>query len=308
MAVASDAPVSPKKPFIYMVAFFASIALGIGLIAAKEFLNKKILFRSEIESLTSVPVVAEITNTKKRESLVNTASKTSYVADQFRQLRASIGLYGNFNSNKKKILVTSSISGEGKSYISVNLAISLALAFKKVVLIDLDIRNPKTSSLLCVADRPGVTEFLEGTKYPEEIISKTQYENLFTIGAGGDADNARELILNGKLKELISYLETVFDYIIVDTSPIDPVTDAYVLSEHFDITLFIVRHGYTPKTVVQLMDYNNKIKFLKNPCIVFNDIRSRGFFVGNYGFGFGYGYQNVYRGKTRKEAGELMQA
>jgi capsular exopolysaccharide synthesis family protein len=308
VAESSDDPVSPKPTFIYMVALVGAIGLGIGLISAKELLNKKILFRSEIESYTDVPVVAEISYTREKDSLSNSTSKISLAAEQFRQLRAAIGLCGNNNNNtKKKVLVTSSITGEGKSYICINLAISLALASKKVVLVDLDIRSPKTSSLLGVADKPGIAEFLEGTKNPDEIIWETGYSNLYTIGAGGDIDNARELILNGKLNELLSYLSTRFDYIIMDTSPVDPVTDAYVFSDYCDLTLFIVRHGYTPKTLVQLLDNNNKIKALKNPFIVFNDVRSRGLFVSTYGYGYGYGYQNIYRERSRKETLKLLE-
>jgi Mrp family chromosome partitioning ATPase len=102
------------------------------------------------------------------------------------------------------------------------------------------------------------------------------------------------------LHELIDYLEGTFDFIIMDTSPVDPVTDAYVFSSFSDTTLFVVRHRYTPKSLVQILDENQKIRSLKNPFIVFNDVRSRGLFKNNYGYGYGYGYQNVYRERTGK--------
>jgi capsular exopolysaccharide synthesis family protein len=302
IAESSEGPVSPKRMIIYLASVVVALALGIGAISVKEMFNKKILFRSEIESLTSIPVVAEIPYTKKKEFLSTTKSKVSYVAEQFRQLRAAIGLCGFHVRNNRRIMVTSSISGEGKSYISINLAISLALSGKRVVLVDLDIRNPKTSSFFGVSEETGVAEFLEGSKMPEEIIRETEYTNLYTISAGGDIDNARESIITGKLHELLDHLNSEFDYIIMDTSPIDPVTDAYVFSDYCDSTLFVIRHNYTPKTMLQLFDSNNKIKALKNPYIVFNDVRSRGIFKGNYGYGYGYGYQNVYRDRFRKEA------
>jgi tyrosine-protein kinase Etk/Wzc len=294
-AESSDRPVSPKRLYVLLAAFAIAMAIGIALVTVREFLNRKILFRSEIEKYTKVPVVAEITYTKKKEALLT--SNVSVASEQFRQLRAAIGLYGH-NASKKKLLVTSSISGEGKSYISTNLAMSLALAGKKVVLVDLDIRNPKSSSALGIVEEAGVAEFLEGTKRPDEIIRTTDHKNLNAISAGAEIENARELILTGKLRELLDYLEGVFDFVIMDTSPVDPVTDAYVFSEFSDTTLFVVRHRYTPKALVQVLDENQKIRSLKNPFIVFNDVRSRGLFKKTYGYGYGYGYQNVYRERT----------
>src|SRR5207247_9998749 len=119
--------------------------------------------------------------------------------------------------------------------ISTNLATSLALGGNKVVLIDLDIRIPKTSSIMGVADKAGVSEFLAGTKTWDEIISETRNKNLYVIGAGSGDDNARELILNGKLNNLLTHLSADFDYIVMDASPIDPVSDSYTFSEYCDI-------------------------------------------------------------------------
>lgn len=303
MAKSSVDPVSPKKSLVYFAVLACSIGLAIGVVSAKEMLNKKILFRSEIESLTVTPVVAEIAANKENESLLKTGSKVSVVAEQFRHLRAAIGLIGRQKEIKvKRILVTSSISSEGKTYISTNLARSLALAGNKVVLVDLDIRIPKTSTIMGVNDKAGVAEFLEGTKTPEEIIGGTMDENLFIIGAGDGKDNSMELILSGKLGSLLSYLNTRFDYIVLDASPIDPVSDSYIFSDYCDITLFVMRHGRTPKAMVQILDSNNKFRALKNPQIVFNGIRSRGIMQGMYGYSYGYGYENVYREKQRRKS------
>ncbi|MEI6946251.1 polysaccharide biosynthesis tyrosine autokinase [Paraflavisolibacter sp. H34] len=305
-AETSALPVSPKKVFIYMGALVVALGLGVGLISAKELMNKNILFRSEIESMTAVPVVGEISYNAKKETLANANSRLSLVAEQFRQLRAAIGLYGK-DAGYKKLLVTSSIPGEGKTYISVNLAMSLALAGKKVVLLDLDIRNPKASALFGVSGQEGVAEFLAGTSRPEDITRPTGYFNLFVIGAGRELVNAREAMLNGQLEDLLTLLGSAFDYIVVDSSPVGPVSDAYVLSEWCDTTLFVVRHGYTPKTIVQLMDNNSKVKPLKNPQIIFNDVRSRGIFKGAYGYGYGYGYEYVYKAAGKEEVRKLLE-
>ncbi len=295
-------PVSPKKSLVYFAVLAGSIGLAIGLVSAREMLNKKILFRSEIESLTSVPVIAEIAANKESESLLRSGSKVSVVAEQFRHLRAAIGLVGRQKEMKmKRILITSSISSEGKTYISTNLARSLALAGNKVVLVDLDIRKPKTSTIMGVVDKPGVADFLEGTKEPEEIIGSSMDQNLYIVSAGSGIENAREQILSGRLTILLNYLNANFDYVILDASPIDPVSDSYVLSDYCDITLFIMRHGRTPKAMVQILDSNSKFKALKNPHIVFNGIRSRGI-KGMYGYSYGYGYENVYREKPSRKS------
>jgi capsular exopolysaccharide synthesis family protein len=302
MAQPSILPVSPKKKLIYFAAFVGAIGIGIGIVSGKELLSKKILFRSEIESFSRVPVIAEISAFNENESLLITNSRTSVVAEQFRHLRAAMGLFKRQKKDSiKRILVTSSISKEGKTFVSSNLATSLALAGNKVVLVDLDIRIPKTSAIMGVANKPGVAEFLKGTKTPEEIIIGTANENLFVIGAGIGEDKSRELILNGKLNNLLAYLSSTFDYIVIDASPIDPVSDSYIFSEYCDVTLFVIRHGRTPKAMVQILDSNSKFKALKNPQIVFNGIRSRGVFKHMYGYGYGYGYENVYRDRQEKK-------
>ncbi|OQP57740.1 hypothetical protein A3860_08920 [Niastella vici] len=302
MANSSVLPVSPKKMLVYFAVLVGFLGLGIAYVSAKELLNKKILFRSEIESLTNAPIIAEISANKEDASLIKTGSKVSVVAEQFRHLRAAIALVGRQKELAiKRILVTSSISSEGKTYISTNLARSLALAGNKVVLVDLDIRIPKASSIMGVANEAGVAEFLEGTKTPEEIISSTTDDNLFVIGAGQQKDNSRELILSSRLKSLLQYLSNTFDYIVLDASPIDPVSESYVFSEYCDMTLFVMRHGRTPKAMVQILDSNNKFKALKNPHIVFNGIRSRGVLKRMYGYSYGYGYENVYREKRSRK-------
>jgi tyrosine-protein kinase Etk/Wzc len=303
MASTSITPVSPKKMLTYFGALAVFGGLGIAFVSIKEMMNKKILFRSEIEGLTSVPVIAEISANKDKESLLKSSSKVSIVAEQFRHLRAAIGLFGRKKEiTIKRILITSSIPGEGKTYISTSLATSLALAGHKVVLVDLDIRKPRTSALMGMDQQAGVAEFLDGSKTPAEIIMATELKSLFVVSAGRGEENSRELILSGGLDILIEYLNDTFDYIVMDASPIDPVSDSYTFSGFCDITLFVIRHNRTPKTMVQILDNNNKFKALKNPRIVFNGIRSRGILKGMYGYSYGYGYENVYRDRENKRS------
>jgi tyrosine-protein kinase Etk/Wzc len=300
-AVASSSPVSPKKLQIYTLALILAFILGIGIVSAKEFFSNKILFRSEIETMTTFPIAGEITSVKHKDELVIVDPKKLFMAEQFRQLRASIGLYSK-DDRKKKLMITSSISGEGKSFIASNLGLSLAMSGKKVVLIDFDVRSPKTSRTFGLQQGKGLAEYLDGKTAIEKIINKIEieqsgYSNLFIIPAGRSEVNPTELLQSEKILELFSYLEDHFDFILVDTSPVDAVIDAFVLSEYCDKTLFVVRHGYTPKTIVQLFDKNSKVKSLKNLSIVFNSIKPRGFVKNTYGYGYGYGYSNVYSSK-----------
>lgn len=289
-AQASFVPISPKKNVIYPLAFIFALFLGIGVITAKDVLNTKILYRHEVESLTTHPIIGEIIADTSKETLVIAEGKKTFIAEQFRQLRIGLN-YMSSVGQPKKILVTSTISGEGKSFVAINLAQSLALTGKKVVLVELDLHNPAISKALNIANDKGVSEYLSNEKELEEIIKRTEFnKNLFFVPSGPLPVNPTEVLMNGRAKELIEYLDTIFDYVVIDTAPVNPVTDAYVLSPFCDTTLYVIRQKYTPKVLVQRLDENNKINRLHNLGIIFNGVHSRGFSKNNYGYGYGYGY------------------
>jgi tyrosine-protein kinase Etk/Wzc len=275
---------------IYALAICAAMGLCFVFISVKESFTGKILYRHEIESLTAIPVIAEISFEKSKKPIVVEKGKRSFIIEEFRKLRTSLSFLG-INNAQKKILVTSSISGEGKSFVASNLAASIAGAGKKVVLVDLDLNMPTLSKILNVNQEYGMTEFLSGKKYPEEIIKPVAgIENLFFISSGTLMENPSELLLNGKVSEMIEYLDNSFDMVIIDTSPIVLITDAYILSEMCDATLYVMRHGYTPKLLVKRIDENNEINPIHNPAIVFNGVKTRGLFKSNYGYGYNYVY------------------
>ena len=295
-AQAGGVPVSPKTSIVYLISIVLALACGIGIVLAKEMFSNKILFRSEIEDYTNTPIVGEISHFNEKKSILLKGQNNRVFQEQFRQLRAAAGLFSKTNQ-KKKILVTSSIPGEGKSLISSNLALSLSRSGKKVVLLDMDIRNPQFSKIFKLSNSAGIAGFLEEDIDPHKIVEETQFHNLFIIPAGVTKANPTELLLNGKLAELFQFLEEEFDYVVVDTSPVSPVTDAYILSDFCDLSLYVVRHKYTPKTFIKTLDETNKFKPLKNLAIVFNGIKPRGFIKGNFGYGYGYGYENKYNEK-----------
>jgi tyrosine-protein kinase Etk/Wzc len=293
-AVGSWTPVSPKSSYVYFAAFFLAIIMGVAIVISKEFLPGKILFRSDIERFTRLPIVGELASLKKKSEIVINTQDKAFVSEQFRQLRAGMGLYGR-KIPKQSILVTSTIAGEGKSFVASNLAVSLSLSGKKVILVDADFRSPKTTAIFNMNDEMGFVEYLKEEASLWDVIFETSYPNLWILPAGAATHNPTELLLNGKLSELFDGLWNKYDFIIVDTSPVAPVTDAYVLSDYCDKTLYVIRHGYTPKAMVKVMDENARLKALKNINLVFNGVKKRGFSNRGYGFGYGYGYEYVYK-------------
>jgi len=288
-ADSSDAPVSPNKKLIYIAAVLFAFILSISIILTKESLTSTVMFQKDIEELTKVPVIGELTEVKSKNPIVIGNKERTLIAEQFRRLRTTLN-HLDIGQDKKKIMITSGISGEGKSFIATNLAISLALTGKKVVLLDFDLNKPTLHHKLNIHGKKGITEYLKGEVGLAEIIVHTPLnENLYFISAGKIPDSPTELIMNGMAPELFNDLDKQFDHIIIDVAPVGPVSDAYILSPYCDLTLYVVRHNFTPKTFLERLDINNKLNKLTNPAIVFNGVSQRG-----YGQSYGYGYGYVY--------------
>lgn len=302
-AKAGADPVAPNKKLFYMIALVAAGGIWVAAIALKESFTGKVLYRREIEAMTTLPIIGEVAFDKTKKTIVVESGKRSSIAEEFRKLRTSLSFLG-IDATHKKILVTSSISGEGKSFVAANLAVSIALTGKKVVLVDLDLNMPTLNKILNVNQEIGIADFLMGEKYPEEIIKPVEaHQNLFFISAGTLPENPSELLLNGKVNEIIDYLDNSFDMVIIDTSPIVLITDAYILSEMCNATLYVIRHKYTPKALVKRIDENNEINPIHNPAIVFNGVKERGVIKNKYGYGYNYvygTYGNKDNGKNKK--------
>lgn len=282
----SEFPVSPKNKIVYLASMLLSFILCMGIVTARETLRSNIMYQTEIESLTQLPVICEIAAGDPKNPLIIGSSQRTLVAEQFRKLRTTLGYLG-IGGTRKRILITSAISGEGKSFVALNLANSLALTGKKIVLLDFDLTNPSLHIKLNVKKEIGITEYLQEKKELESILNKTSLnENLFFISAGTLPSNPSELITGPATGKLLNKLDAMFDFIIIDVSPVGPVSDGYILSALCDATLFIIRHGYTPKSFVERMDKNNKLNKLTNAAIVFNDVSMRNF--NSYGYGYDY--------------------
>ena len=308
-AQSTKLPVSPNKMMIYIAALAVAFGICVLFISAREAFSRKVLYRSELESMTNVPIIGEVAFNKSNESVVIQAGKRSFIAEEFRKIRVSLHFLG-IDKDHKKILVTSSIPGEGKSFIAANLGISNALTGKKVVLVDLDLHNPGLGRIFDkTTEEAGVSDFLMGKKDMEQIIKKVPgHENLFFVASGPLQESPSELLLNGKINELVDYLDGAFDLVVMDTAPVVLVTDAFILSKLSNATMYVVRHKYTPKMLIKRIDENLRINPLTNPAIIFNGVKMRGFFKNNYGYGYDYVYGKKYGNDGDKKKGKKQTA
>ncbi len=286
-------PIKPVAKKYYMTGLLLGLVAAVLFVLLKEQFNRKILFRTEIEDKTKVPIAAEIVQTQTKEPIAIEEGKKTIIAEQFRALRTNLTFMG-LNEKQKTLLVTSSVSGEGKTFIALNLAISITLTGKKVALMEMDLRKPKLSKQLGINRDPGISNYLIGKAPINEIIKETQYPNLFIVSAGPIPPNPTELIGGEKFKEMMALLKEKFDYVIIDSTPIGMVTDSQLLAGFAETTLYVVRHDLTPKIYLRLIDDLYQQKKFNNMSIVFNGLKQRGFSLLNYGYGYGYGYGHGY--------------
>jgi capsular exopolysaccharide synthesis family protein len=290
-AHASKDPVNPKKMILYGSVLLGVFIIPFGSIQARERFSQGILYRNEIANATDLPIIGEISHSNQENTAV----------DEFRKLRHAISTNEANNNKIKRILITSSITGEGKSYIASNLAKSYESIGKRVVLVDFDLHNSSLKDQFNKQYELGVSDFLsqETEVSISEILHSIPARNqLSIIAAGSQHEDPSRLIENeDRVNELLSQLEDQFDVIILDSAPMVEMSDAYLLSQYCDITLFIVKHDYSPKKLIQLLDINNEVMPLNNPFIVFNGVKTRGYLKSNYGYG--YGYKMAYRREAK---------
>ena len=281
-----------KKIIAVLGGIILAFGLGIGYVLFKEEVNSKVLFRSEVEDLTSIQVASEITNKKHSKNSLKQSAADAVLMREFNQLQAALGLY-NEGSNKKKFLITSSLLNEGSSFVGNHFALSLAQTGKKVVLVDLDLSNAETSVLHNLSQKRGFSDFIFNQDDIQQLIYRTPFQNLDVIPAGTKTSNSIEMLLDSKVEEMIQLLERNYDYIVLDTPPLELTSDAYALSRHCDSTLLIIRHGVTPKTIIKQLDSSVKLKSFRDLRLVLNGVKPRGFPRRYYGYGYGYGYETI---------------
>lgn len=285
-AYAKSKPVAPNIPVVLLIALIAGFMLPILLLYLKNLFTTKFSTQDELQELTKSPVLGEICHNRHKESLVVKPGKTSSIVELFRLLRNNVQFLMT-KKDDKVVLVTSSISGEGKSFISANLASSFALLGKKVALVGMDIRSPQLAKMLSIKDTPGVTNYLSNSDIEiNEIVQQVaDVENLNVIVAGPIPPNPSELLLGERTTKLFEDLRKDFDIIIIDSAPIAMVSDTFSLAKFGDTTLFVTRANHTKRNLVKYFNDVVARKQFSNAAVVLNDSNPRL----SAGYGYGYG-------------------
>ena len=308
-AIADDAPVSPKGKMIYLVALVLGVGIPVGVIYLLELTKFKIEGRSDVEKLTNVPIVGDIPLTDEKQGAIAVfENQNNLMSETFRNIRTNLQFM--LENDKKVILVTSTVSGEGKSFISANLAISLSLLGKKVIIVGLDIRKPGLNKVFNIPRKEvGITQYLANPeKNLMDLVQLSDVsKNLYILPGGTVPPNPTELLARDGLDKAIETLKKSFDYVILDTAPVGMVTDTLLIGRVADLSVYVCRADYTHKneyTLINELAENNKLPKL---CTVINGLdlkrRKYGYYYGygkygkyygygkRYGYGYGYGEQ-----------------
>lgn len=311
----SSGIVAPQKNKIFFIAFIIALFIPGVIIFLKRLMFPSFQDKVELERLTSIPVLAELPhNDKDDEFFVVKEKSNGAPSELFRLLRNNIQFL--FTSpDKKVVMVTSSVSREGKTFISSNLAISFALTGKKVLLIGLDIRRPKAAHYFGLSNRLGIVNYLSGQeKDIDKIIRPSGYNNLDIMPGGPIPPNPNELLLNPALDELFAELRRRYDYIVVDSAPVGLVSDSYLIDRVVDANLFVTRASYTSCSHVRALNaiaQNNRLKSLYL-CINDVDMTTRTYSYRRYGYSYGtstygsYGYADDLKDKKKKRFFEFF--
>jgi capsular exopolysaccharide synthesis family protein len=289
-AVPNSTPVSPNRRTTQILAILIGLVIPTLIIVVIELMNDKVTSRTDIERISDATILGEVGHSQDNQTLVVTFGNRKVIAEQFRILRSNLQ-FVIASVPKPVIMVTSSFSGEGKSFISTNMGAVMALAHKKTIILEFDIRKPKVLTGLGLPKQSGLTNYILGTATLDELpVLVPGYDNLFVLPCGPIPPNPSELLLDNKLITLFDYLREHFDVVIMDTAPVGMVSDAMTLSKFADCTIYMVRQGHTYKRQIKLADEYYRQGKLPKLSIVLNDVKMGPTTYGTYGYGGGYGY------------------
>ena len=309
-AIADDAPVSPRNKITYLIALILGVGIPVGVIYLLELTKFKIEGRADVEKLTSAPIVGDIPLTDEKQGAIAVfENQNNLMSETFRNIRTNLQFM--LENDKKVILVTSTVSGEGKSFISANLAISLSLLGKKVVIVGLDIRKPGLNKVFNIPRKEiGITQYLANPE--NNLMDLVQLsdvsKNLYILPGGTVPPNPTELLARDGLDKAIETLKKNFDYVIMDTAPVGMVTDTLLIGRVADLSVYVCRADYTHKNEYTLINELAEKDKLPSLCTVINGLdlkrRKYGYYYGygkygkyygygkRYGYGYGYGEQS----------------
>jgi capsular exopolysaccharide synthesis family protein len=300
-AYSSTDPISPKKKLILVFAVVMGIIIPIVFMYVQELFDTKVRKESDLEML-NLPFLGEIPMTNGEELAKISEHGDSNMAEAFRFIRTSLNFMLDGNDQCKTIMVTSTRSGEGKTFTAINLANSIALTGKKTLLLGMDLRAPAIDEVEDEENYKGISNYIIDDRLTiQDVISKSKtFENLDFIQAGNIPPNPVELLMNSRVRDLFSFAKSEYDYIIIDTSPIGMVADAITLEKYSDIVVYVIRANYLDKRMLHIPKKLNKTGKLKNMTIVMNGLN-----LENHKYGYGYGYSNK---KKRKWYHKFMKS
>ncbi|MBP2831998.1 polysaccharide biosynthesis tyrosine autokinase [Aquimarina sp. U1-2] len=286
-------PVSPNKRIIYTGAIFIGFLIPFILIYISDLLNVKISSRADLEKVLTMPIIGAIPKVRSKKKVVISKHDRSGVAEAFRILRTNLDflMAGSTNDKGKVIFITSTISGEGKTMISSNLARTLSITGKKVVYLGTDLRDPKFHKFLDLPEgkhTKGLTNFIMNKELnPNDVIYRDNKEDAFDyIPSGAIPPNPAELLMHERVNTMFEYLKGYYDYVIVDTSPVSLVADTLLIGHYADLCIYIVRENYSDKRILQMPQSFHTEKRLPNIAVLLNAAGSQA------GYNYGYGYGN----------------
>lgn len=285
--------IKPNRARVYTLSLILGLAIPLAIILLMEFLNNKITDLRIVSRLKKASFIGAVGHNSKESEIPVFEFPRSALAESFRGLRSNLN-YLLREKNEKIILITSTISGEGKTFCTVNLATILAMSNKKTLLASFDLRKPKLHKYFDLPNTLGISNFLINQANLDDIILTTNINHLYLLPSGPVPPNPAELLETDKMRELIESIKEQFDYIIIDSPPIAIVADAIILSEYADATLYIARYNYSTKDVVDLADELAERQQLKRVYLLVNDVKVPGYYGYSSYYASRYGYTSYH--------------
>jgi capsular exopolysaccharide synthesis family protein len=263
---------SPKRMVNYALAILLALIIPTAFLVIRETFDDKIRSANDLEYMLQRTILSTIYSNKNKSDMVVAEFPKSAISESFRNLRSSLFLKCA-HAKSKVILITSSQPSDGKSFVSLNLASSIASVGYKTIIIDADMRRPNQHVKMRTENTVGLSNYMTKNAKIEDIIRKTSVENLFFISAGPIIPNPSELLESGGLDDLINHLKTTFEYIIIDTTPVGIVADATLVMKYATSILLVIRHNYTGKEILKNVVSILKTNKFNNYEMVYNDLK-----------------------------------
>ncbi|MDB5030639.1 MAG: polysaccharide biosynthesis protein [Mucilaginibacter sp.] len=279
-------PEYPKQPLMYLYGSILGLILPAFMIYGGDKFSSKVKDTTSLKELNGIRILGELTHCDLKKNIAIQSGGTSTITELFRYIRTNLGFLNNHSQNKV-MLVTSCMKGEGKTFFSINLGLTLALLNKRVLIMEFDLRNPDLLKKMGLSQQNGISNYLEGNTEELNIQPYDSAHNLYVMGCGSMPENPAELLTSKRVDQLFDILRTKFDYIIVDTSPIGMVADAFSLAKNADLSIYLVRYNYTNTEQLDILKDIHENEKLKNLMVVLNDAKSEnrpGYTYGRYGY------------------------